>query len=334
MPTRTVYRVHEKGDGVSNCRIETETLGPPAEGEVQVRLLWSALNYKDALCATGHPGVARQLPIIPGIDGIGEVVQSSSANWRPGQHVLVGNPRFGTEADGGFTTLANLPAEWLWPVPAGLTPRESAILGTAGFTAAQSVQALLDAGVRPESGPVVVTGATGGVGVMAVMILSRLGYVVTAISGKPERKDWLRGLGASAVAGRESVNDTSDRPLLSARWAGAVDTTGGNLLGTILRGTQPGGCVTACGLVAGSELPVSVYPFILRGVRLQGIDSGNVSAATRQQIWSLLAGDWKPDRLNDVATSVSLDGLAASIRSILAGQVAGRVVVDLSDNVG
>lgn len=334
MPSRTVFRVHEKGDGVSNCRIETEALGLPAEGEVQVRLLWSALNYKDALCAKGHPGVARQLPVIPGIDGVGEVVQSMSKAWQPGQRVLVGDPRFGTEADGGFATMANLPADWLWPVPAGLTSREAAILGTAGFTAAQSVQALRDAGVQPDSGPVVVTGATGGVGVMAVMILSQLGYDVTAISGKPERADWLRGLGALNVAGRELVKDNSGRPLLSAQWAGAVDTAGGNLLGTILRSARPGGCVTACGLVAGSDLPVSVYPFILRGVRLQGIDSGNVSPATRRQIWELLGGAWKPRRPEKVATSINLHGLAASIQSILAGQIVGRIVVDLADSVG
>jgi putative YhdH/YhfP family quinone oxidoreductase len=330
MTTRTVYLVLEKGDGVANCRLESVPLEPPGQGAVQVRLHWSALNYKDALCATGHPGVARRLPMVPGIDGVGEVIQSAEPRWRTGQPVLVGDARFGTETDGGFATAANLPADWLWPLPAGLSLREAAILGTAGFTAAQCVLALREAGVQAGGGPVVVTGATGGVGVMAVMILAQLGYEVVAVSGKPDRAAWLRELGAAEVCGRDIVNDPGGRPLLSARWAGAVDTAGGNLLGTILRSTRPGGCVAACGLVAGSDLPVSVYPFILRGVRLQGIDSGNVSAALRMRVWDLLAGEWKPRRLDAVATETGLSQIGDSIRSILAGQIAGRVIVDLS----
>ena len=201
------------------------------------------------------------------------------------------------------------------------------ILGTAGFTAAQSVQALIHHAVEPASGPVVVTGATGGVGCLSVAILARLGYEVTAVTGKSDADDFLRQLGAASVVGRDELTDDGRKPLLPARWAGGVDTVGGAVLVNLLRSTHHRGCVTACGLVAGSELPLSVYPFILRGVTLAGIDSAQCPMPARREIWTKLAGKWKPDDLPSLATRVDLSQLDEKITAILAGQIRGRVLV-------
>lgn len=307
-------------------RIDRDQLPP---GEVLVRVAYSSLNYKDALAATGHPGVARQLPHVPGIDAAGVVETSDSEKFRPGDEVLITGYSMGETRFGGWSAYVRMPAENVVPLPAGLSLKEAMILGTAGFTAGQSVAAVVERGIRPDRGPVVVTGASGGVGSIAVGLLAKLGFRVAAVSGKPEAADYLKKLGAAEILPRDEVDDRSKRPLLSGRWAAAVDTTGGNILATLLRSTTHRGVVTACGLVAGAELPLSVYPFILRGVDLVGIDSAHCPMDRRLEIWSRLAGPWKLDRLDELAETIRLDQVDQYVRRILEGRIIGRTLVEL-----
>lgn len=296
--------------------------------EVLICVQWSSLNYKDALGATGHPGVVRKFPHVPGIDAAGQVVESRSGEFSPGEQVLVTGFELGAPAWGGYSEYIRVPARWVVRVPEDLTPRASMIFGTAGFTAAMSVEALIESHVTPDAGEIVVTGATGGVGCLAVAMLAKLGYRVVAVSGKASARDWLTKLGAAEIIGRENVSDTSNKPLLSSRWAGAVDTVGGNILATVIRSAHRSACVTACGLVAGVELPLTVHPFILRGVKLVGIDSAEYPIKRRPALWRHMAGDWRPADLESlVAASVTLDELAGPIERILKGQVRGRVLV-------
>ena len=299
-------------------------------GDVTIQVAFSSLNYKDALAATGHPGVARTFPLVPGIDAAGVVVASSTERFAVGQKVILGNPKFGTEAWGGYSQLIRVPQDWLISLPPAMSMFDAMALGTAGFTAAQCVEALIFHGATPGGGEIVVSGATGGVGILAVMLLAKLGFQVVVSTGKPDRAAWLMQLGAARVIDRESINDKSQRPLLSAVWQGAVDTVGGNTLATILRATKFGGCVTACGLVGGFDLPVTVYPFILRGVILNGIDSGNISSDQRARIWNRLAGEWRLENLASISTTVGLASLNQKVDEILAGKIVGRTVVDLA----
>jgi putative YhdH/YhfP family quinone oxidoreductase len=297
-------------------------------GEVVVRTHFSSVNYKDALAATGHSGVARQLPHVPGIDAAGTVVSSTSPQFRVGDEVMIFDANMGTNSSGGYSQYMRVPAAWVYSLPDGLSLRQAMAYGTAGFTAAQSILQLIRHDVKPESGEVVVTGATGGVGSCAVGMLAQLGYTVVAVSGKPERTDWLKALGAREVLSRTDMDDQSLRPLLKARWAGAVDTVGGNMLATVLRSAGPRACVTACGLVGGAELVITAYPFILRGVTLQGIDSANISHDTRAGIWQKLATGFALTKLDDLVREVSLDDLEDAIVDMLAGKTAGRVIVN------
>lgn len=298
-------------------------------GDVLVRVAWSSLNYKDALSASGHPGVTKKFPHVPGIDAAGTVVESSSANWKRGDEVIVTGYDLGQNTWGGFGEYVRVPAAWLVRRPHGMSARESMILGTAGFTAALSLLALLRHGVEPAAGEIVVSGASGGVGSLAVALLAQAGYHVAASTGKQSAHEQLRQLGAMRVVGRDEVLDTSDKPLLAMRWAAAIDTVGGQTLATIVRTLNRGGCVTACGLVGGGELPLTVYPFILRAVELIGIDSVECPYDERLHVWQKLATDWKLGKLDLLATEISLEQLPEQIEKILHGQVAGRVVVKL-----
>ncbi len=320
----------DKQDGELVRSIQQHPVDSLPEGEVLLEVHFSAVNYKDALAAEGHPGVALGLPLVPGIDAVGRVVESRSERCAVGDEVMVSGADFGTRSWGGWSTLARVPGAYCFVLPEGLTARESVILGTAGFTAAQSVERLQHHGVEADSGPVLVTGATGGVGSFAVKLLGQLGYQVVAVTGKLDQVDWLKNLGATRVLSREEVSDDSNRPLLSGKWAGAVDTVGGDILETTLRSTRPGGCVTACGLVAGSQLNTTVYPFILRGISLQGIDSANASVEFRQRLWTRLATDLKLQGLEDLAVNVSLADVESSVLAILAGKVRGRHVVEVA----
>jgi acrylyl-CoA reductase (NADPH) len=311
--------------------IEQLTVDDLPPGEVLIRVACSSLNYKDALACQGHPGVVRTFPHVPGIDAAGVVESSDAAEFRAGDEVIVTGYELGSGHWGGYARYIRVPAGWVVPRPAGLSLRECMIYGTAGFTAAQAVWAIRDREISPDEGPVVVTGATGGVGSLAVAILAQLGYEVFAVTGKADAAELLGRIGAAHVIGRDEVSDDSDRPLLTARWAAAVDTVGGTILATILRQTAHRGCVTACGLVAGAELPLTVYPFILRGVTLTGIDSAKCPMPRRREIWDKLAGEWKVPVLETIATEIQLPELPERVRAILGGEIRGRVVISLEN---
>jgi putative YhdH/YhfP family quinone oxidoreductase len=322
--------VVEKDQDQVKSGLSRRSLSDLPEGDVLIRVHYSSLNYKDGLAATGKPGVARKFPHIPGIDAAGEVAESTSPDFQKGQKVLVTGYDLGAGRWGGWSEYARVPAEWVIPLPPGLSLVESMQLGTAGFTAALSVYALRHHEITPQSGEIVVTGATGGVGCLAVSMLGKLGYTVVAVTGKSDRHDWLKKLGAARVIGRGDVDVKGGNPLLKAGWAGAVDTVGGNVLATLLRSTHIGGCVTACGLVAGPELVTTVFPFILRGVTLSGIDTGWCRRERRLELWRLMAGEWKPPRLAEVSKQVELKDVDEPVQRILAGQIAGRTVVHVS----
>ena len=299
------------------------------EGDVLIRVLYSSLNFKDGLSCIGNPGVTRNYPHTPGIDASGEVAESSDSRFKAGDFVIVTGYTLGMDTSGGFGQYIRVPAEWIEPLPEGLTVKEAAIYGVAGFTAALSVDALQKHGIVPEDGEVVVTGSTGGVGSVSVALLSHLGYNVVASTGKKEESEFLSGIGASQIISREEVNDESNKPLLSERWGGGIDSVGGNTLATLLKAVKRGGAIAATGLVASSELSTTVFPFILRGVSLLGIDSGYTPKKLRREIWKKLAGDWKLAKLQKLTIDCTLDQLDPEIDKILAGGQRGRVVVDL-----
>ncbi|MFP4030582.1 MAG: YhdH/YhfP family quinone oxidoreductase, partial [Desulfococcaceae bacterium] len=263
--------------------IKERAISDLPDGDVLVRVHYSSLNYKDALSAVGNKGVTRSYPHTPGIDAAGVVEQSKDSAFTPGDEVIVTSYDLGMNTDGGFGQYIRVPAGWVVPLPEGLSLRESMIYGTAGFTAGMSVAAVAHA-VPPEKGDILVTGATGGVGSLAVGILSKIGYKVTAVSGKSDAEGFLKKLGAQAVIGREEASDDGGKPMLKGRWAGAVDTVGGEILATAIKSTDLHGTVTCCGLVASPDLPINVFPFILRGVTLVGIDSQNCPMDRRLDI--------------------------------------------------
>ena len=310
-----------------------ENLANLPSGDVLIQVEYSSLNYKDALSATGNPGVTKKYPHIPGIDAAGKVVRSDVSQFKVGDSVLVTGFDLGMNTWGGFSQYIQVPGNWVLPLPDGLTSKESMILGTAGLTAALCVDKLRHNGIQPESGEILVTGATGGVGSLAIAILAKLGYEVVAATGKYQQQDWLLELGAKLVISRQEIEDQTAKPLLSGRWASAVDTVGGNILATVLKSTQYGGCVTSCGLVGGANLNTTVYPFILRGVSLVGIDSVQFSREKRREMWQKLADDWKPLNLEKIYSSVTLEDLSTKLQVILAGGNVGRLVLDLMPNV-
>ncbi len=321
------YLVTKDEQGNFSGRIAQRRLDELPEGDVLIRVAYSSLNYKDALSATGHPGVSKVFPHVPGVDAAGVVVSSGVYELVEGDPVLVTGFHLGMNRWGGYAEYVSVPQDWVVPLPEGLTLRESMILGSAGLTAGLCVDALQKHAIEPDAGEVVVTGASGGVGSFAVAILAKLGYQVVAVTGKTSAHEYLKELGAAKIIGREEVDDRSGRPMLAGRWAGAVDAVGGNILATILRATRHGGCVAACGLTAGDELPITVYPFILRSVTLAGIDSGFCPDAVRHPTWNRLAGEWKPDRLEAIARQIELAELPPKIDEILAGEITGRVLV-------
>ena len=313
--------------------IEQRSTDDLPTGDVRIQVLYSSVNYKDALAATGHPGVVRKFPHVPGIDAAGVVLESSVTTFAPGDRVVVTGRDLGVSHWGGWATEIRVPSDWVLPLPSGLTLQESMVLGTAGFTAAQSVSALVAHGVTPESGEILVTGATGGVGGLAVRLLSQLEFSVVAVTGKAEQHERLLAWGAKEVISRGDALDETDRPLLSARWAGSVDTVGGNVLATTLRSLRYRGCVTACGLTAGSDLNGTVYPFLLRGISLVGIDSAACPTKPRSDIWRKLASEWKLEDLVKESTLIQLEDVDSALESILAGQLVGRYVIDLNNEM-
>ena len=309
--------------------IKTRSTVELPAGDVLIRVLYSSLNYKDALSATGSPGVTRRYPHTPGIDAAGIVEASDTENIAVGDEVLVTGYDLGSNTDGGFGQYVRVPGEWVVKLPPGLTLRESMICGTAGFTAGLSLDKLLWHGLSAEDGDILVTGATGGVGSMAVALLSKLGFSVVASTGKSEARDFLLALGADQVISRSEVTRDGHRPLLHGRWAGVVDSVGGETLGAAIKSLRHNGAVACCGNVASPELNTTVFPFILRGATLYGIDSAHTEMGRRSRIWRKLAGKWRPDNLEAMATERSLAELSGEIDRILKGQQVGRILLNL-----
>ena len=310
-------------------KIVTRSQDELPAGELLLKVHYSSLNYKDALSAAGRPGVTKKYPHTPGIDAAGEVVECSDGRFRPGEQVIVTGFDLGMNTAGGFGQYIRVPSAWAVRLPAGLSLKDSMILGTAGFTAGLSVWKLVAAGVRPEDGDILVTGATGGVGSIAVAVLARAGYRVVAATGKSSETDYLQKLGAAEVISREQALEGSDRPMGKERWAGVVDCVGGEMLATAVKATRYGGTVTCCGLVGSPDLPLNVFPFILRGVSLLGVDSVQCPMEPRLLVWQKLAGDWKPRDLATAASECTLQELEPKIHAILEGKLRGRTVVNL-----
>ena len=316
-------------DGKFTREITTRKLDSLPEGEVLLNVKYSSLNYKDALSAIGNRGVTRNYPHTPGVDAAGIVEHSESAEFEPGDKIIVHGYDLGMDTSGGFGQYVRVPDDWVVSLTAGLSLKESMMYGTAGFTAAQSVLRIVEGGVRPEDGSILVTGATGGVGSMAVAVLAKAGYDVTASTGKTGQERFLADLGAQEVIGREDLTDPSGKLLLKGQWAGVVDTVGGEMLATAIKSTRQRGVVTTCGNVASHELNINVYPFILRGVTLAGIDSASCPMKRRRLVWEKISGEWKLDTLERMCRTVRLEDLDPEIDVMLKGGQVGRVVVDL-----
>ena len=321
--------LRETEGGKYAARLEQLMVDALPVGDVLVAVDYSDLNYKDGLAVTGRGRIARVLPLVPGIDLAGCVLESADPRYRAGDRVVLTGWGVGERHWGGFAQRARVKADWLVPLPAGLDVRQAMAIGTAGFTAMLCVMALEDAGVQPGRAPVVVTGAAGGVGSIAVALLARRGYAVHAVTGRAETHDYLRALGAAEILDRAAMASPC-RPLETQRWAGAVDTVGGSTLARVLAETFEDGTVAACGLAGGTDLPTTVMPFILRGVRLQGVNSVTVSYPTRLAAWDRLVEDLPLDRLEAMTTVIPLAAVLDWAPRIVDGQVRGRVVVDVN----
>ncbi|MEN8832262.1 MAG: oxidoreductase [Pacificibacter sp.] len=323
--------VMEQGaDGLASARIKDVDEGLMPAGEVTVRVEYSTLNYKDGLCLSPKGGgLVRNYPHVPGIDFAGTVEASEDARYAPGDKVVLTGWRVGEVQWGGYAEKARVKADWLVPLPDGITPRQAMAVGTAGFTAMLAILALEDHGLTPDKGPVLVTGAAGGVGSVATAILANLGYEVAGVTGRPEQADYLKSLGASQIVARGDLNETVKRPLETETWAGCIDAVGGEMLARVLGQLKYGGSVAAIGLAGGASLPASVIPFLLRGVNLLGIDSVMQPFDNRQRAWARIATDLPMDKLEAMTVPAALEDLPQLGADILKGQVKGRVVVSI-----
>lgn len=319
------WRVTEQ-DGQYSGAETTCAIADLPDGDVLIRVSHSSLNYKDALSASGNKGVTRNFPHTPGIDAAGVVVESNGSPAVDAPVIVTGYD-LGMNTAGGFGEYIRVPASWCATLPAGWDARKAMIYGTAGLTAGLCVAKLLKMGATPAQGPVVVTGASGAVGTVAVEILAKLGFEVVAVSGKPEQADTLRKLGASEVVGREAL-EASKKPMLKPVYGNAVDTVGGTPLAELLKQVKPGGSVACCGLVAGPQLETTVMPFILRGVNLLGVDSVEIPLAEKQAIWERLASDWACPQTEAMARDISRGELDAALKAFLKGASAGKIVLD------
>jgi len=331
MATYKAFRIRNDDDGY-RAGIEALPVPAPGPGKVLIRVAYSSVNYKDALAGTGRGKILATFPLVGGIDAAGSVDASGDGRFTPGDPVLVTGYGLSFNHDGGYAEYLEVPSDWVVPMPPGLDPRNAMILGTAGFTAALAIHRMQVNDQRPELGPVLVTGATGEVGAIAVAILGRLGYEPVAASGKQELHGWLRELGATRILGRDGLPG-GKRPLEKALWGGALDTVGGELLARITRTIEPGGNIASIGLAGGPELETTVIPFILRGASLLGIDSIAVPHPLRTRLWARLATDWRPPHLERIlTTSVGLEGLPEVFEAMLAGKTHGRILVELGNS--
>ena len=323
------FRIHNDGDGYRS-NIEAVSIDDLNPGEVVIKTAYSSVNYKDALAGTGQGKILRRFPLVGGIDVAGHVVASTDPAFKEGDPVLVTGSGLSETRDGGYAEYARLESRWVIPLPTGLSLRESMILGTAGFTAALALLRMTENRQSPALGPLAVTGATGGVGSLAIAIFAKAGYEVHAISGKADQAGYLTSLGAHAVLGREVLETAA--PMASARFGGGLDNVGGAMLAGLLAQTAPYGNVASAGLAATHELHATVMPFIIRGVSLLGVASAGTARDLRDEVWRRLAGDWKPANLDAVCTrETDLDGLPAVFETMLAGGSLGRTVVRVAD---
>ena len=329
MPDFTAYRIH-RIDGRIVARFDRLTLDDLTTGDVVVRVEWSTINFKDALAATGAAPILRKYPLVGGIDLAGEVVSSSDSRFAPGQKVLVNGCGLSETQDGGYAEYARVQGDWVVPIPAGMTGLDAMKIGTAGFTAALAIHRMEHNGQAPANGPVVVTGATGGVGSLAIDMLAGRGYEVVAVSGKPEADAYLKSIGAARILRRQEI-DLGSKPLEAAQWAGAIDNLGGDVLAWLTRTMDYGGNIASVGLAASAKLETTVVPFILRAVNLLGINSVATPRPLRLEVWQRIAGDLRPARLDRIAGKiVRLEDVPAQFDDYTRGRVTGRTVVQIS----
>lgn len=309
--------------------IEDRNISELPKGDILIRVHFSSLNYKDGLSCSGIRTVTRHYPHTPGVDAAGIIESTSDDKFKVGDHVVVISFDLGMNTPGGFGQYISVPSDWVMPLPDGLSLRESMIFGTAGYTAGYALELLQRQNIFPENGPILITGASGGVGSVSVALLSSFGYAVSASTGKIVAKDFLKKLGAYEVIDRKSVDDDSGRSLLKEVWAGAIDSVGGNTLVTALNSTKKNGVVLSIGLVSSSKLEATVFPFIMRGIILQGVAASETSMSERIAVWSKLANEWKPKNLEKLVDDCTLENLNSKINKILVGDIQGRVVVDM-----
>ncbi|WP_040418133.1 YhdH/YhfP family quinone oxidoreductase [Cyclobacterium qasimii] len=322
--------VVEEQNGAFIGEIKTKNITDLPAGDLLIKVSYSSLNYKDALSASGNKGVTRNFPHTPGIDAVGVIAKSENDGFSIGDKVIVTSYDLGMNTAGGFGEYIRVPAEWTVKLPENLSMKEAMIYGTAGLTAGMSVLRLSEL-VKPEDGKIIVSGASGGVGALSVAILSKLGYTVIAITGKAHEKDYLMNLGANEIILRSDFENLDKRPMLKPICAGGIDTVGGVILENIIKSTTSMGAITCCGNVASPNLDLTVFPFILRGIALIGIDSQNYPMSYRRQVWNKLAKDWKPDQLSATCDEITLDALPEKIALMLQGKLKGRTVVKLAD---
>ena len=325
------FLVEKIGDKEFTADVKEVAIPKCGENEIVIKVTYSSLNYKDALSSVGNPGVTRNFPHITGIDVAGTVYESTSSIFKVGERVLVTGYDMGMNTNGGHAEFVKIPADWVARIPDAITDKEIMTFGTAGLTAALSVNELMDNGIRPESGSILVTGATGGVGSIAVSILSKIGFTVVAISGKEEKTDYLKRIGASEVILRDTFNEEAKKPMMAEKYAGVVDTVGGEVLANALKYIKYDGVATCCGLTSSHELNTNVFPFILRGVRLIGIDSVECKLEKKQAAWEKIASKWKISTLNSITNEITLNEVKDAYSLLLAGKAVGRYVVRIKD---
>ena len=325
------FLVKKIGDKEFTADVKEVAIPKCGENEIVIKVTYSSLNYKDALSSVGNPGVTRNFPHITGIDVAGTVYESTSSIFKVGERVLVTGYDMGMNTNGGHAEFVKIPADWVARIPDAITDKEIMTFGTAGLTAALSVNELMDNGIRPESGSILVTGATGGVGSIAVSILSKIGFTVVAISGKEEKTDYLKRIGASEVILRDTFNEEAKKPMMGEKYAGVVDTVGGEVLANALKYIKYDGVATCCGLTSSHELNTNVFPFILRGVRLIGIDSVECKLEKKQAAWEKIASKWKISTLNSITNEITLNEVKDAYSLLLAGKAVGRYVVRIKD---
>ena len=321
--------VVEEKDGKYIRTIKKRNVGQLPKGDVLIKVHYTSLNYKDALSAIGNKGVTKKYPHTPGIDAAGVIEKSDNPEFKEGDQVIVTSYDLGMNTPGGFGQYINVPAEWVIKLPEGLSMKESMILGTAGLTAGILVLRLSEK-VNPDQGKIVVSGATGGVGSLSLAILANLGYQVAAITGKEKERDYLLNLGAKEIILRHEIDNPEKRPMLSARFAGGIDTVGGPILDNIVKSTQNMGVVACCGNAASPELNLTVFPFILRGISLIGVGTQDHPMPERTMVWNKLANEWKPNQLNEMHQEITLQELNKYIDLILKGGIRGRTLINMS----